>query len=103
MSGFKKFVSYYKPHMGLFIFDTFCSLLIGIINLAYPYATRAIINEFIPEKNLEMIQKRLRTIITGLANCGLDSAQTANDDLRTIIDNFLNGGMRTDFGTVISQ
>ena len=55
MSGFKKFVSYYKPHMGLFIFDTFCSLLIGIINLAYPYATRAIINEFIPEKNLKMI------------------------------------------------
>lgn len=54
------------------------------------------------EKNLEMIQKRLRTIITGLANCGLDSAQTSNDDLRTILDNFLNGGMKTDFGTVIS-
>ena len=50
----------------------------------------------------EMIQKRLRTIITGLANCGLDSAQTSNDDLRTILDNFLNGGMKTDFGTVIS-
>ena len=55
------------------------------------------------EKNLEMIQKRLRTIITGLANCGLDSAQTSNDDLRTILDNFLNGGMKTDFGTVVSQ
>lgn len=55
------------------------------------------------EKNMEMIQKRLRTIITGLANCGLDSAQTSNDDLRTILDNFLNGGMRTDFGTVVSQ
>ncbi len=55
------------------------------------------------EKNLEMIQKRLRTVITGLANCGLDSAQTSNDDLRTILDNFLNGGMRTDFGTVISE
>lgn len=54
------------------------------------------------EKNLEMIQKRLRTIITGLANCGLDSAQTSNDDLRMILDNFLNGGMRTDFGTVVS-
>lgn len=55
------------------------------------------------EKNLEMIQKKLRTIITGLANCGLDSSQTSNDDLRTIIDNFLNGGIRTDFGTVVSQ
>ena len=53
------------------------------------------------EKNLDLIQKRLRTLITGLANCGLDSAQTSNEDLRIILDNFLNGGMRTDFGTVI--
>jgi len=55
------------------------------------------------ETNLEMIQKKLRTIITGLANCGLDSTQTSNDDLRTILDNFLNGGVRTDFGTVVSN
>lgn len=55
------------------------------------------------EKNLEMIQKKLRTLITGLANCGLDSTQTSNDDLRTILDNFLNGGIRTDFGTVVSN
>lgn len=53
------------------------------------------------EKNLDMIQKRLRTLISGLANCGLDSAQVSNDDLRTILDNFLNGGINTDFGTVV--
>ena len=55
------------------------------------------------EKNLDMIQKRIRTLITGLANCGLDSSQTSNEDLRTILDNFLNGGMKTEFGTVVSQ
>jgi hypothetical protein len=55
------------------------------------------------EKNLDMIQKRIRTIITGLANCGLDSAQTSNEDLRVLLDNFLNGGMKTDFGTVVSN
>ena len=55
------------------------------------------------EKNMDLIQKRLRTIIPGLANCGLDSAQTSNEDLRVIIDNFLNGGMRTEFGTVVAQ
>ena len=54
------------------------------------------------EKNLEMIQKKLRTLITGLANCGLDSAQTSNDDLRMILDNFLNGGQTTEFGTVVA-
>ena len=55
------------------------------------------------EKKPEMIQKKIRTLITGLANCGLDSAQTSNDDLRTILDNFLNAGMKTEFGTVVSQ
>lgn len=55
------------------------------------------------EKNNDMIQKKIRTLITGLANCGLDCSQTSNDDLRIIIDNFLNGGMRTDFGTVVSD
>ena len=55
------------------------------------------------EKNLDMIQKKLRTLISGLANCGLDSAQTSNEDLRTILDNFLNGGIKTEFGTVVSS
>lgn len=54
------------------------------------------------EKDPDMIQKNLRTLITGLANSGLDSAQTSNQDLRVILDNFLNGGMNTEFGTVIS-
>ena len=54
------------------------------------------------DKNDDMIQKRLRTLITGLANAGLEAVQVSNDDLRIILDNFLNGGMTTNFGTVIS-
>ena len=54
------------------------------------------------EKNDDMIQKRFRTLITGLANAGLEATQVSNDDLRVILDNFLNGGMSTNFGTVIS-
>jgi len=53
------------------------------------------------EKNLDMIQKKMRTLITGLANAGLDSAQTSNQDLRIVLDNFLNSGMNTNFGTVV--
>jgi len=53
------------------------------------------------EKNLDMIQKKLRTLISGLANARLDSSQTSNDDMRVILDNFLNGGMNTNFGTVV--
>ena len=54
------------------------------------------------EKNDDLIQKRLRTLITGLANSGLEAVQVSNDDLRVILDNFLNSGMTTNFGTVIS-
>lgn len=55
------------------------------------------------DKNPESIQKKLRTLITGLASCGLDSSQTSNQDLRVILDNFLNGGVTTNFGTVVAN
>lgn len=54
------------------------------------------------EKNDDLIQKRLGTLVTGLANAGLEATQVSNDDLRIILDNFLNSGMTTNFGTVIS-
>lgn len=53
------------------------------------------------DKNVDLLQKRLRTIMMGLSNCGLDSNQTSNDDLRVILDNFLNGGMNTDSKAVL--
>ena len=54
------------------------------------------------EKNPDLIQKRLRSLVNGLASCSLNSMQTTNEDLRTLIDNFLNGGVRTQNGTVMS-
>lgn len=54
------------------------------------------------EKNIEMIQKKIRLMINGLANAGLTSSQANNDDLRSILDNFLNGGQTTEFGTVMA-
>ncbi len=53
------------------------------------------------EKNPELIQKRVRALMNGLASCGLNSMQTTNEDLRTLIDNFINGGVRTEFGVVM--
>ena len=58
---------------------------------------------FFKYKSPDIIQKHLRTLITGLANCGLQASQTSNQDLRVVLDNFLNGGVSTDFGTVITQ
>ena len=54
------------------------------------------------EKNLEIVQKRIRLIMNGLAQAGLSSSQANNDDLRMILDSFLNAGEKTEFGTVMS-
>lgn len=54
------------------------------------------------EKNPDSLQKKVRLLINGLASCSLNSSQTTNDDLRTLIENFLNGGARTEQGTVIA-
>lgn len=51
----------------------------------------------------DKMQKRIRTLITQFANAGLTCHQTTNDDLRIILDNFLNGGQTTTFGTVMSS
>ena len=53
------------------------------------------------DKNIDLLQKRLRTVMLGLSNSGLDSVQTSNEDLRVILDNFLNGGMNTDSKAVL--
>ena len=53
------------------------------------------------EKKMDVIQKRLHTLISNLANCGLNSQQTSNNDLRVILDNFFNGGSATTFSGMV--
>lgn len=51
----KKFFSYFKPHKKLFVLDLICSFLIALCNLFYPFITRVIINDFVPNKLLTLI------------------------------------------------
>lgn len=53
------------------------------------------------ERDMDKIQRRIRMLINALATAGLSAKQTSNEDLRVILDNFLNGGKTTDFGTVV--
>ena len=55
------------------------------------------------DKDTDSIQKKIRNLIRNLANCGLIASQTSNEDLRMIIDNFLNGGIKFESGTVITN
>lgn len=55
------------------------------------------------DKNLEVIQKRIQTLITNLASLGLISRQASDDDLKFLLQNFLNGGSKNEFGTVMAS
>ena len=44
------FVTYYKPHLGLFLLDMACALGIALVDLAFPYISRLALNELLPEK-----------------------------------------------------
>ena len=52
-------------------------------------------------KDPELLMKRVRQMITGLATCGLNASLISNSDLRLVLENFLNGGNTTEFGTVM--
>ncbi len=52
-------------------------------------------------KDTDVVQKRVRQLINGLATCGLNASLVSNTDLRVLLENFLNGGNTTEFGTVM--
>lgn len=52
---FKRFISYYKPHIRMFTLDMVASLLISVIGMCYPILTRKVFNDFVPNANIMMI------------------------------------------------
>ena len=46
----KIFLSYYGPHKHLFILDMTCAFIICLIDLAFPYASRAVVNDLLPNQ-----------------------------------------------------
>ncbi|MGL4374758.1 MAG: ABC transporter ATP-binding protein, partial [Turicibacter sp.] len=49
---FKKFISYYRNHMGLFILDMVAALTMAGIDLLYPSFTSSFMDKYIPEGNV---------------------------------------------------
>ena len=55
MQKIKRFFRYYKPHKKMFIFDLICSFIISVCNMFYPMIARTIMNDYVPNKNLQML------------------------------------------------
>ena len=55
------------------------------------------------DKKIEVLQKRVHQLISSFASCGLNSTQVSDEDLRVLLDSFLNGNNKTEFGTVMAS
>ena len=53
------------------------------------------------DKDADLVMKRVRQMINNLGTCGLNGSLVSNTDLRLVLENFLNGGKTTEFGTVM--
>ena len=48
-SGFSIFLSFFKPHRGLFFLDMACALVVSMIDLAYPIISRYAMRTLLPQ------------------------------------------------------
>ena len=51
----KRFVSYYRPHAGLFILDMSVAVLSAVLSIFFPILTRTLLKTYVPDKNVRMI------------------------------------------------
>ncbi len=49
-SALSIFLSYFKPHLGLFLLDMSCALLVALVDLGFPLASRYAMNQLLPER-----------------------------------------------------
>lgn len=55
MKKLKRFFKYYKPHKKMFIFDLICAFIISVCNMFYPMIARNIMNDYVPNENLQLL------------------------------------------------
>ncbi len=51
----KRFITYYRPHMRLFLADMICALFLSACDFVYPMITREMINTHIPNRALKLL------------------------------------------------
>ena len=51
----KRFLAYYKPHKLMFALDMLAAFIVSASGMFYPILTRTMLNDFIPNKNVQMI------------------------------------------------
>ena len=48
----REFAAFYKPHMGMFLLDMLCALIIALVDITFPVVTRKVLYDYIPNQAL---------------------------------------------------
>src|SRR5215207_5839283 len=51
----RRFFAYYRPHKRLFVIDFSCAVLSGLLELAFPMAVKAYVDQMLPSGNWGLI------------------------------------------------
>jgi len=72
----KRFMAYYRPHLGLFTLDFGCAVLAGLMELGFPIAIRSFVDKLLPTGNWHLIV---------LATVGLAAVYLFNTGLMAVV------------------
>ncbi|MCK9224659.1 MAG: ABC transporter ATP-binding protein/permease [Candidatus Muirbacterium halophilum] len=51
----KRFLSYFRPHIKLFIIDTIAAVTVGFLSVLFPFLTSKLLRQYIPQKDIRGI------------------------------------------------
>lgn len=63
MSTIKRFLSYYKPHVGLLVLDLGCAFTVAAIDVAYPMLTQYILRTLLPQMAVDSAMVRVFVLL----------------------------------------
>ncbi|MBI9100434.1 MAG: ABC transporter ATP-binding protein, partial [Spirochaetaceae bacterium] len=86
----RKFITYYKPHILLFILDMFCAITSSAMAIFIPFLARTLIGDYLPSKNVENIIMALALML------GIYMAKSALTYVRVKWGHILGARMEAD-------
>jgi ATP-binding cassette subfamily B protein len=66
MEKLRRFLAYYRPHLGLFILDLTCALVVAAVDVAFPLVTQYILRTLLPAMSRD---SSLVRVFAGLIGC----------------------------------
>ena len=91
----REFAAFYKPHMGMFLLDMFCALIIALVDITFPVVTRKVLYDYIPNQALRTF------ILVMLAMLGLFILRTLAQWIVTYLGHLMGVHIEADMRAAI--